>query len=368
MDYPDANGMAGTRRVKSLMLTRYESSGASSRLRLLQYADALRLVGINSSVAPFFDHVYLEKLYAKKTILRSSLQAYGRRIAQLREVYNADLLWLEKETLPWVPWVIERLMLPKDIPLIVDYDDAVFHRYDMHKSAAVRWFLGEKLDRLMRSAAVVTVGNAYLADRAKAAGARRVEIVPTVVDINAYAQKPRHKHIRPVSIGWIGTPTTWVEYMMPMVSVLTAIAEAKGARISVVGAGSAVNNHPLIDNLPWTEASEVTSIQSMDIGIMPLTATMWAQGKCGYKLIQYMACGLPVVASPVGVNCEIVEHGVNGFLAETYDDWREAIATLIANPDLRVQMGQAGRAKVEQYYSLQVWGPKVANILKSAVD
>ena len=358
--------MAGTRRVKSLMLTRYESSGASSRLRLLQYADALRLVGINSSVAPFFDHAYLEKLYAKKPILRSSLQAYGRRIAQLREVYNADLLWLEKETLPWVPWAIERLLLPKDIPLIVDYDDAVFHRYDMHKSAAVRWFLGEKLDRLMRSAAVVTAGNAYLADRAKAAGARRVEIVPTVVDINAYAQKPRHKHIRPVSIGWIGTPTTWVEYMMPIMPVLTAIAEAHSARFSVVGAGRAAITHPLVDNSPWTEASEVAEIHAMDIGIMPLTDTPWAQGKCGYKLIQYMACGLPVIASPVGVNCEIVEHGVNGFLAETHDDWREALTILMANPDLRWEMGQAGRMKVQQKYSLQIWGPKVVNILQSA--
>ena len=349
------------------MLTRYESSGASSRLRMLQYADVLRLAGMNPAVAPFFDHVYLEKLYAKKPILRSSLQAYARRISQLREADNGDLLWLEKEALPWVPWEIERMMLPNDIPLVVDYDDAVFHRYDKHKSAAIRWLLGEKLDRLMRSAAVVTAGNAYLADRAEAAGARRVEIVPTVVNMNAYTQKPERDHTRPLSIGWVGTPSTWIEYMMPMMPVLTAIAEAEGARIGVVGAGTAVNNHPLIDNLLWTEASEVTSIQSMDIGIMPLTDTIWAQGKCGYKLIQYMACGLPVVASPVGVNCEIVEHGVNGFLAETHDDWRKAIATLIANPDLRVQMGQAGRAKVEQSYSLQVWGPRVANILKSVV-
>lgn len=354
-------------RMRTHIFTRYTRSGASSRLRTMQYTEVLRLAGINPSVAPFFDHAYLEKLYAGKVTLVSSLRAYTRRISQLSEASNADLLWLEKEALPWVPWEIERMMLPKDIPLVVDYDDAVFHRYDKHKSAAIRWLLGEKLDRLMRSAAVVTAGNAYLADRAEAAGARRVEIVPTVVNMNAYTQKPERDHTRPLSIGWVGTPSTWIEYMMPMMPVLTAIAEAEGARISVVGAGTAVNDHPLIDNTLWTEASEVTSIQLMDIGIMPLTDTIWAQGKCGYKLIQYMACGLPVVASPVGVNCEIVEHGVNGFLAETHDDWRKAIATLIANPDLRVQMGQAGRAKVEQSYSLQVWGPTVANILKSVV-
>ena len=99
---------------------------------------------------------------------------------------------------------------------------------------------------------------------------------------------------------------------------------------------------------------------------MPLTDTPWAQGKCGYKLSQYLACSLPVVASPVGVNCEIVEHGVNGFLAETHDDWRKALTTLMSNPDLRWEMGQAGRMKVQQKYSLQIWGPKVVNILQSA--
>jgi hypothetical protein len=112
----------------------------------------------------------------------------------------------------------------------------------------------------------------------------------------------------------------------------------------------------------WSEDSEVAMIQSMDIGIMPLTDSPWARGKCGYKLIQYMACGLPVVASPVGVNADIVEHGVNGFLATTEDEWRQALTTLLRDPDLRRRMGAAGRRKVETDYSLQVWGPRVAAI------
>jgi glycosyltransferase involved in cell wall biosynthesis len=96
---------------------------------------------------------------------------------------------------------------------------------------------------------------------------------------------------------------------------------------------------------------------------MPLPDTPWMRGKCGYKLIQYMACGLPVVASPVGVNADIVEHGVNGFLVETPDDWSRALKTLIGNPDLRRQMGAAGRKRVEERYSLQVYGPRVASLL-----
>ena len=123
-----------------------------------------------------------------------------------------------------------------------------------------------------------------------------------------------------------------------------------------------------LEILPWTEETEVSLIQSMDIGVMPLHNTDWARGKCGYKLIQYMACGLPVVASPVGVNKDIVEHGVNGLLAETDAEWRSAIKTLLADAELRRRMGAAGCRKVEEYYSLQIWGPRVAQMLRGVAD
>ena len=100
---------------------------------------------------------------------------------------------------------------------------------------------------------------------------------------------------------------------------------------------------------------------------MPLEDAPFERGKCGYKLIQYMACGLPVVASPVGVNCQIVEHGVNGFLAESPAQWEQAMKTLLANPALRQRMGQAGRKKVEQQYCIQVTGPKMAALLKGII-
>jgi glycosyltransferase involved in cell wall biosynthesis len=119
-------------------------------------------------------------------------------------------------------------------------------------------------------------------------------------------------------------------------------------------------------SIPWTEQTEVASIASFDIGIMPLLDAPFERGKCGYKLIQYMACGLPVVASPVGVNCQIVEHGVNGFLADTPEQWEQVLMTLLADAGLRQRMGAAGRRKVEQHYSIQVTGPKLAAMLKLA--
>jgi len=354
--------------MKALMLTRYERSGASSRLRMIQYGDALQSQGIEHLLAPFFDQSYLERLYSGQSTRGPTFSAYARRVSQLRQAGQADLLWLEKEALPWLPWVIERALIPTGIPLVVDYDDAVFHRYDMHRTSAVRRLLGRKLDWLMESAALITAGSRYLADRAKAAGARRIEIVPTVVDLNAYTQQPAPVPTQPPSIGWIGTPSTWTEYMVPLMPLLGQGAEAHGARITVVGAGRAAATHPLLDNLPWTEESEVARIHEMDIGIMPLTDTPWARGKCGYKLIQYMACGIPVIASPVGVNAEIVEHGVNGFLASTEAEWTEALRTLLSDPALRARMGEEGRRKVERDYSLQVWGPRVAQMLRDVAS
>lgn len=350
--------------MKTVMLTRYARSGASSRLRMMQYAPPLEAQEIQPSVAPFFDERYLRHVYSRRSTIFPTLAAYVRRALQLLRVGQADVIWLEKEALPWLPWGVERAALSRSVPLVVDYDDAVFHRYDMHRSAFVRQVLGRKLDKLMASAALVTAGNSYLAERARAAGAQRVEIVPTVVDLTAYAPEREPAFPRTPTIGWIGTPSTWSEYMAPMMPLLVQAAEASSARIAAVGAGQAAAVHPLLDNERWTEESEVAQIHKMDIGIMPLTDTPWSRGKCGYKLIQYMACGLPVVASPVGVNAEIVEHGVNGFLASTEAEWAEALRTLLGNASLRTRMGGEGRRKVERNYSLQVWGPRVAQMLR----
>ena len=354
--------------MKITIFTRYSRLGASSRLRTIQYSDYLLANDIVASFSPFLSERYLERLYSGRSRLGPVLPAYLRRVGHLLLAGHADLLWLEKEALPWLPWRLELALLPGAIPLVVDYDDAVFHRYDLHRYGFVRRLLGQKLDKLMARASLVTVGNRYLADRAIAAGAPRVEIIPTVVDLKAYTRRLEPFSENATTIGWIGTPSTWAEYMAPMMPLLTQAAEAAGAQIAAVGAGRAAAAHPLLENLSWTEGSEVAQIHAMDIGIMPLTDTPWARGKCGYKLIQYMACGIPVIASPVGVNTEIVEHGVNGFLASSDAEWVEALRTLLQNPTLRTQMGEAGRRKVERDYSLQVWGPRVAQMLRDVAS
>lgn len=330
---------------------------------MLQYLPTLAEAGFEVVLAPFFDDAYLKRRYAGEAVGLATAGYFISRVRHVLSQEKPDLIWVEKEVFPWLPWRLERAILPHNIPLVSDYDDALFHRYDLHSRSVVRSLLGRKIDGVMGASNLVMAGNRYLADRAETASAKRIEIVPTVVDIDAYSRdrhQPADGHLR---IGWIGSPTTWNDHCLPMLPMLTAVASRHGAMIRAVGAGGDAKPDQMLEFLPWSEKTEVPLIQSMDIGIMPLDDSPWARGKCGYKLIQYMACGLPVVASPVGVNKEIVEHGVNGFLAETDAQWAASVGTLLGNAELRRRMGAAGRKKIEREYSLQIFGPKVASML-----
>ncbi|TCK16749.1 glycosyltransferase involved in cell wall biosynthesis [Ancylobacter aquaticus] len=353
--------------MKISVFPRYSRLGASSRLRMYQPDANLRAAGLQPDMHPLFDDAYLRSIYAGRTAGGATLAALWRRLVDLGQARHADLLWIEAELLPWLPWAIERAVLPRGVRYALDYDDAVFHRYDLHRLGPVRRLLGRKLDHMMAGSALVTAGNSYLADRAIRAGARRVEIVPTVVDTGIYCPAVRTGGDAPC-IGWIGSPSTWTDYMAPMLPTLIETASRSGARLMTVGAVRAAASNPWLEQRDWSEETEVGCIQEMDIGVMPLDDSPWARGKCGYKLIQYMACGLPVVASPVGVNAEIIEHGVNGILATTHEEWDAALTTLLRDPDLRWRMGAAGRRKVEEAYSLHVWGPRLAALLADVAD
>ncbi|MGE3992254.1 glycosyltransferase family 4 protein [Pseudorhodoplanes sp.] len=303
----------------------------------------------------------------KKDRLRITSR-YVDRMIQLLKINRPDVIWLEKEVFPFFPWWVEGHMLPQGVPVISDYDDAIFHRYDMHRFSLVKLLLGRKIDSVMAHSDVVIAGNDYLAERARMAGAPHVEIVPTVVDIDTYLPKLRVTDVGPPKIGWIGTPETWANFGRRMLNLISNIVRDGRASFRAVGVSSAGDKTSGIEFLPWSEENEISLIQDIDIGIMPLPNTPWAQGKCGYKLIQYMACGLPVVASPVGVNSSIVDHGTNGFLADTNEEWTKALETLVRERNMRSRMGVEGRKKVEANYSLQVYGPKVAQILREAAQ
>jgi glycosyltransferase involved in cell wall biosynthesis len=274
------------------------------------------------------------------------------------------LLWVEKEVLPWVPSLFELALLPPRVPVVVDYDDAVFHSYDLHRNTLVRRLLAHKIDHFMARAALVVAGNPYLAARASAAGARRIELLPTVIDLSRYGAQPVAPH--PLTIGWIGSPST-VPYLREIASVLVEAVSPVGGRVIAVGAHPAQLADLPIEVQPWSEDSEVEAIRQFDIGVMPLPDDPWSRGKCGYKLIQYMGCGLPVIASPVGINGEIVDDGRNGLLAQGHDAWRCALARLVADPALRQSMGTAALQKVTDKYQLAVTAPRLTQLLRSTL-
>ncbi len=350
-----------------LILSRYSRLGASSRLRMMQFIPHLEEAGFEIDLRPFVNSSYIEKLYKGKSQRLSKAKYVLARLKMLLLAKSYDLIWIEKEALPWLPFAIEGLILPKKIPIVSDFDDAVFHQYDLHKNTVVRHLLGKKIDRAMANSSLVMAGNDYLAERARLAGAGNIAVVPTVVDVGQYSTIDFDKSKLVRNVGWIGSPGTWREYVVPRLPMLRTIVRQHHTKFNVVGAGDSMNSDEVVDFFPWSEDTEIHRIQQMAIGIMPLTDTPWARGKCGFKLIQYMACGLPVIASPVGVNRHIIEHGKNGFLASSDEEWENALNTLLQDPDLRHRMGREGRAKVENEFSRQVWGPRIAELLVQSV-
>lgn len=348
---------------KIFLLTKYSRQGASSRLRTFQYIPFLTKIGFDVQVFSFFDDEYIHRLYYGKKNLLHIIYYYIRRMYQLQSARHADVIWIEKEIFPWLPWWLEKLLLPSGVPIVADYDDAIFHIYDTHRSRFVRKILGLKIDHVMKSSCAVCVGNDYLAERAKSAGSENIFKIPTVVDIDAYQNKKKYQSHDQCCIGWIGTPKTWKEHCLPMLPLLSKIIAKNNSIFHAIGAGKSEVEIPNFKFLEWSEKTEISQIQNLDIGIMPLSDTLFSRGKCGYKLIQYMACGIPVIATPLGVNKKIVEHGVTGFLVENEHEWGLALEKLLSNPELRRKMGDAARIKIVQQYSIQVYGPKVADIL-----
>jgi glycosyltransferase involved in cell wall biosynthesis len=352
--------------VKVLALTRYAQLGASSRLRTRQFAKYLEAQGIYLQLEPFFDDAYIKAIYGTDKRSLSVVRHFTRRASVLFRCADADAIWLEKEAFPWLPWVIEGACLPRSIPLIVDYDDAIFHRYDMHTSGMVRALLGKKIDSVMRRADLVLAGNDYLAERARAAQATRVEVIPTVIDLERYTPTEPKPDSAPIVIGWIGSPNT-APYLAQLNRLLSELATRHPISCVAIGARQdQLTGGPFVAK-DWSEAEEVELLNALDIGIMPLPDDPWTRGKCGYKLIQYMACSLPVVASPVGANNEIVRDGENGFLASTDQEWSEALIQLILDQKLRRRMGIAGRTRVESEFSLQFQAPHLEQLLRSAI-
>jgi glycosyltransferase involved in cell wall biosynthesis len=344
--------------MKVLLLTRYGRTGVTSRIRFLQYLPYLK--GIDVHVAPFLEDDYVKSLFSGRRSAMAVVTAYWRRIRQLLAIRGFDVLWVEKELIPWIPAIPERLLAR---PYVVDYDDAVFHNYDLNPNPLVRFLLRNKIRAVMSRATTVVVGNDYLADYARRAGAPEVQYVPTVVDLNHYPLEPARRS-GTFTIGWIGSPWT-ARYLPAIAPALKEICAQGKVRVMLIGSGNVDLGVP-VEVRVWSETTETRDIQEMDVGVMPLPDKPFERGKCGYKLLQYMACGVPAIASPVGANSSIVEEGVTGFLASSPEEWVRALTSLKHDATRRTAMGKAARLKVEHTYSVQAQAPRILAVLENA--
>lgn len=371
--------------MKILILSRYSRLGASSRLRLYQFIPYFEAKGITCVIQPLLNDRYLHELYSGAGVSKVNLlKGYYKVFLKLTDVKAFDAVIIEKEIFPFLPPFAEWWLRVSKVPYIVDYDDAIFHNYDRHPNRLIRALLGRKIAYIMRHATAVICGNEYLAGYAREAGARRVIRVPTVIDTDRYgvrdrtaiapadtsdrspvaAPADRSDHAPDVVIGWIGSPFS-LKFLRGLRPVLQELLDDYPARVHIVGGKKGIGLGDREAVIDWSEEREVELIQGFDIGIMPLEDSPWERGKCGYKLIQYMGCGLPVVGSPVGANEEIIVEGQNGFKPSDESEWKEALRKLILSAPLRREMGHKGREMVEAAYSLngaaEVWVNEIEN-------
>lgn len=350
--------------MKVVAFTKYDRLAASTRQRILQYIPHLTQAGIDVEVHPLLGNSYVRSLVTGQSYPKAAIaRAYLHRMRDLLSGDRWDAIWVYAELFPYLPATFEKIVFRRGRPVVYEFDDAFFHQYDDSSSRLVRLGLGGKLKPLLSRAHICICGNAYLRDYATRFN-QNVIVIPTVVDADIF--RPRGMNVaRPITIGWIGSPSNW-PYVRPLLSVIEAVCRETGAIFSVVGAGLAANadRFTQMQTRPWREECEVVDLQEMDIGIMPLPDEDWARGKSGYKLVQYMACGLPVIASPVGANRDIVVDGSSGILASSLDEWRLALEELVNDADLRRRIGAEGRRRAVQAYSLAAHAPRLVEVFR----
>lgn len=289
-------------------------------------------------------------------------RSIGRSIRNIPRRGQYDAIWIYRSALIAGPPVIERLLAKSEIPIIYEFDDAIWLTKTMSANRALGWLkCAWKTSSICRMASAVVVGNETLADYARRYNSN-VWIVPSTVEAGRYIPVAGKGSNGKLVIGWSGSPTT-IEDLSHISKALERVASMAPVRLRVMGGEFSLPGVEIELNR-WSADREVEELQSYDIGIMPLPDDPWRQGKCGMKALLYMAVGVPTIASPVGVNSKIIDDGRNGLLASTEDEWVERLMLLIGDAALRARLGAAGRLTVEREYTPEVQVPRILEILR----
>jgi len=355
--------------MRVLALTSYPVEAAATRFRLQQMVEPLRGHGIEVEIRPLLSSAAFEGLYDRSSTARTAwrlARAHLRRLGDAVESRHADVVLLQREAAILGPPVVEAVIRAVGRrPLVLDLDDPTWISYDSPTFGRVgrlaKW--PAKTDWLIDRAVVVTCGSQSIADHVVQRGAA-ARLIPTVVDTEVFRPRQAREPRRLPLVGWIGTHST-LPYLTSIAPALGRVAAERGFRLLSIGGGNGLTAVDGVDveDRPWSLRREVDDFRSLDVGLYPLADDEWARGKSAFKAIQYLACGVPFVVSPIGAASHIGVAGTTHLEAGTLDEWAEAVGRLVADPGLRATMGAAGRSYALEHYTVA----KVAAALAAAL-
>lgn len=326
------------------------------RFRIEQYESILSEHGFQFETFPFLDSKTYKILYKKGFLIKKIsgvVRGFLRRIFFLFKAKKFDFIFLQREMAPIGPPVLEWFFVKiLKVKIIYDFDDAIWipnvtEGNQIARFAKCFW----KVKWICKWSYRVSTGNEFLAKFAKQYN-KNVVINPTCVDTENKYNLPASQHNNPVVIGWTGSHST-IQFLavgIPAIQKLEALHQFRFLTICDKIPEFDVKS---LEFKPWNKQTEIEDLSQINIGIMPLKADAWSEGKCGFKLIQYMALGIPAVASPVGVNKEIIDEGINGYLCKTEEEWIERLTELLNDKEKRIRFGKKGREKIVKEYSIE---------------
>lgn len=348
---------------------------AAIRYRIGTFARMLEAEGHRCTVCLPMSMDDEERYYGNASAIRKVwmlLVVVLRRIAQLRHVPGADVVYFRGPLLPYGPPVLERAIRWMNPRLVFDIDDAIWEPPAHVESAFLRWVDYGWTRKMAAMCAHAVVGNELLRNYVAPLNPN-VAVIPTCIDMDLHTQKAYPELLEnrglesPLSIqvilGWTGLKDN-LGYLAPIEPVLKELANEHGIALHIATGKPYALEGVAVENEHWTLAHEIDYLQRADIGLMPLHDSPRARGKCAFKALQYMAVGTPVVLSPVGMNAEVVEDGISGFLAESPEEWKEKLGRLIGDSELRERMGRAARERVRERYSHAVYFPEFKAVLE----
>ena len=357
------------RHMNILVLVPYlYNTAPGQRFRIEQWAQALEPSGVRFHFIPFESPELKRVMHVTQHIpkARELVRCIGRRIRELSGVLKRqkwDAIFLHRELLPIGPPMLERWLAQIGIPIIYDFDDAIFFPDVSDANRKFAWLKWSgKVGTICRFSAHVVVGNSYLESYARR-HTDRVTVIPTSIDTELYVPKTTAELHEVPTIGWSGSLTT-IKHLRGVEAALKQLQRVCPFHLRVLGDAAFSIDGLSVESRAWSASSELQELVDFDIGIMPLPDEPWARGKCGLKALQYMALGIPTVASPVGVNREIIADGENGFLASSQSEWVEKLSRLLRDAALRRQFSREGRRVVEERYAAKTQALRLLEVLE----